>query len=122
MSAYIMTINLKENNDLIIKIEKSTQVSNRENNQIVIYDFRLYTNKPINHENVEFISYNGVDFEEENIPKVEKVSPYAYDEGIEDINEYKQIEEHKILTPLMNRNVFRVSNVFFIIINLFNFE
>ena len=83
-----MTINLKENNDLIIKIEKSTQVSNRENNQIVIYDFRLYTNKPINHENVEFISYNGVDFEEENIPKVEKVSPYAYDEGIKDINEY----------------------------------
>lgn len=32
---------------------------------------------------------------------------------IEDINEYKQIEERKVLTPLMNRNVFRVSNVFF---------
>lgn len=27
---------------------------------------------------------------------------------IEDINEYKQLEERKILTPLVNRNVFRV--------------
>lgn len=27
---------------------------------------------------------------------------------IEDINEFKQIEERKALTPLLNRNVFRV--------------
>lgn len=83
-----MTINLKENNDLIIKIEKATQVLNRENYQVVGYDFRLYTNKPINHEHVEFISYNGVDFEDENIPKVETIKPYPIDEGIKDINVY----------------------------------
>lgn len=83
-----MPTNLKENNELIIKIEKATQVLNRENYQVVGYDFRLYTNQPINHEYVEFISYNGVDFEDENIPKVEKVNPYPYDEGIKDINVY----------------------------------
>lgn len=83
-----MTINLKENNDLIIKIEKSTQVLNQENYQVVGYDFRLYTNQPINHEYVEFISYNGVDFEDENIQKVETIKPYPIDEGIKDINVY----------------------------------
>ena len=83
-----MTINLKENNDLIINIEKATQVLNRENYQVVGYDFRLYTNKPINHENVEFISYNGVDFEDEKIQKVETIKPYPIDEGIKDINVY----------------------------------
>ena len=39
---------------------------------------------------------------------------------IEDINEYRNLEERRAFTPLINRNVFRVSSFSFVSIILSN--